>query len=84
MPAEIHAFRCLSDNIGALVHDPATGACAAIDAPEEAPILAALDGGRLDAHGHPRHPPPCRPRAGNRGAEAALRLPRRRAGQGAR
>ena len=29
MPAEIHAFRCLSDNIGALVHDPSTGACAA-------------------------------------------------------
>ena len=43
MPAEIHVFRCLSDNIGALVHDPATGACAAIDAPEEAPIVAALD-----------------------------------------
>ena len=42
MPAEIHVFRCLDDNIGALVHDPATGACAAIDAPEEAPILAAL------------------------------------------
>jgi hydroxyacylglutathione hydrolase len=39
MPAEIRVFRCLSDNIGALVHDPATGACAAIDAPEEAPIL---------------------------------------------
>ena len=43
MPAEIRAFRCLSDNIGALVHDPATGACAAVDAPEEAPIVAALD-----------------------------------------
>jgi hydroxyacylglutathione hydrolase len=43
MPAEIRVFRCLSDNIGALVHDPATGACAAIDAPEEAPILQALE-----------------------------------------
>ena len=43
MPAEIRAFRCLSDNIGALVHDPATGACAAVDAPEEAPIVAALE-----------------------------------------
>lgn len=43
MPAEIHVFRCLEHNIGALVHDPATGACAAIDAPEEAPILAALE-----------------------------------------
>lgn len=43
MPAEIHAFRCLSDNIGVLIRDPATGACAAIDAPEEAAVLAALD-----------------------------------------
>ena len=43
MPAEIHVFRCLEDNIGALLHDPGTGACAAIDAPEEAPILAALE-----------------------------------------
>ena len=43
MSAEIRAFRCLPDNIGALIHDPATGACAAVDAPEEAPILKALD-----------------------------------------
>jgi hydroxyacylglutathione hydrolase len=43
MPAEIHVFRCLQDNIGALIHDPATGACAAIDAPEEAPIRRALE-----------------------------------------
>jgi hydroxyacylglutathione hydrolase len=43
MTAEIRVFRCLEDNIGALVHDPATGACAAIDAPEEGPILKALD-----------------------------------------
>ena len=43
MPAEIRVFRCLSDNIGALVHDPATGACAAVDAPAEGPILKALD-----------------------------------------
>lgn len=43
MPAEIHVFRCLEDNIGALIHDPATGRCAAIDAPEEAPILRALE-----------------------------------------
>jgi hydroxyacylglutathione hydrolase len=42
MPAEIHVFRCLDDNIGALIHDPSSGACAAIDAPEEGPILAAL------------------------------------------
>ena len=43
MTAEIHAFRCLDDNIGVLVRDPATGACAAIDAPEEAAVAAALD-----------------------------------------
>ena len=43
MPAEIRVFRCLSDNIGALIHDPATGACAAVDAPEEAPIVKALE-----------------------------------------
>jgi hydroxyacylglutathione hydrolase len=42
MTAEVHVFRCLQDNVGALIHDPATGACAAIDAPEEGPILAAL------------------------------------------
>ena len=42
MPAEIHVFRCLDDNIGALIHDPQTGQCAAIDAPEEGPILKAL------------------------------------------
>ncbi|HVL72731.1 MAG TPA: hydroxyacylglutathione hydrolase [Beijerinckiaceae bacterium] len=43
MAAEIRVFRCLSDNIGALVRDPATGACAAIDAPEEGPIVRALE-----------------------------------------
>ena len=43
MNADIRVFRCLQDNIGALVHDPATGACAAMDAPEEGPILRALD-----------------------------------------
>ncbi|MGO4572187.1 hydroxyacylglutathione hydrolase [Microvirga sp. 2TAF3] len=43
MPAQIHVFRCLDDNIGALIHDPNTGACAAIDAPEEGPILKALE-----------------------------------------
>jgi len=42
MSAQIHAFLCLQDNIGALIHDPKTGECAAIDAPEEGPILTAL------------------------------------------
>src|SRR5919205_995727 len=61
MPAEIRVFRCLEDNIGVLVHDPATGACAAIDAPEEAPILRALEetGWRLSdilvTHRHADH-----------------------------
>ena len=34
MPAKIHQFPCLSDNFGVLIHDPETGATAAIDAPE--------------------------------------------------
>lgn len=34
---------CRSDNFGVLVHDTASGATLAIDAPEEAPILAALE-----------------------------------------
>ena len=43
MPAEVHQFPCLTDNFGVLVHDPATGATAAIDGPEAAPVLKALD-----------------------------------------
>lgn len=42
MPAQIHLFRCLKDNFGVLVHDPQTGATAAIDAPEAGAINAAL------------------------------------------
>lgn len=42
MPVHIHQFACLSDNFGALVHDPATGATATIDAPDGAAVLAAL------------------------------------------
>jgi hydroxyacylglutathione hydrolase len=42
MPAETRLFRCLSDNYGVLLHDPDSGATAAIDAPEAAPIEAAL------------------------------------------
>lgn len=42
MAADIHVFPCLSDNIGVLLHDPSTGACATIDAPDEAPVVAAL------------------------------------------
>jgi hydroxyacylglutathione hydrolase len=42
MAAEIRLFKCLSDNYGVLLHDSQTGATAAIDAPEAAPIEAAL------------------------------------------
>jgi hydroxyacylglutathione hydrolase len=35
-------FLCLKDNYGVLLHDPETGATASIDAPEAAPIEAAL------------------------------------------
>ncbi len=42
MPAETRLFKCLSDNFGVLLHDPETGATASIDAPEAAPIEAAL------------------------------------------
>ncbi|MBX9932107.1 MAG: hydroxyacylglutathione hydrolase [Methylobacterium sp.] len=40
---EIRTFLCRSDNIGVLVRDPQTGACAAIDVPEAEAVLAALD-----------------------------------------
>jgi hydroxyacylglutathione hydrolase len=42
MPAETRLFLCLKDNYGVLLHDPATGATASIDAPEAAPVEAAL------------------------------------------
>ena len=42
MPAKTHLFLCLKDNFGVLLHDPASGATAAIDAPEAAPVDAAL------------------------------------------
>ena len=38
MAADIRLFPCLTDNFGVLIHDPATGATASIDAPEAAPI----------------------------------------------
>lgn len=43
MTADIRLIECLSDNYAILVHDAATGATAAIDAPDDEPILAALD-----------------------------------------
>jgi len=42
MTAQIHLFPCLQDNFGVLLHDSESGATAAIDAPEAAPVEAAL------------------------------------------
>jgi hydroxyacylglutathione hydrolase len=42
MPAQTYLFPCLKDNYGVLLHDPQSGATAAIDAPEAAPVEAAL------------------------------------------
>jgi hydroxyacylglutathione hydrolase len=42
MPAQTHLFPCLKDNFGVLLHDPQTGATAAIDAPEAGAVEAAL------------------------------------------
>src|SRR5580658_8191017 len=42
MPAQTYLFPCLADNFGVLLHDPESGATAAIDAPEAAAVEAAL------------------------------------------
>src|ERR1700691_5363633 len=42
MPTQTYLFPCLTDNFGVLIHDPASGATASIDAPEAAPVEAAL------------------------------------------
>ena len=39
---QIHQFPTRSDNYGVLVHDPSSGATAAIDAPDAEELLAAL------------------------------------------
>ena len=43
MTADIRLFTCLTDNFGVLIHDPATKATAAIDAPEAAPVIRVLE-----------------------------------------
>lgn len=43
MSLHIDQFICRSDNFGVLLHEPATGATAAIDAPDGAAVLKALD-----------------------------------------
>ncbi len=61
MAAAVHMFTCLSDNFGVLLHDPATGATAAIDVPEAEPVLAAAKekgwtiSHVLVTHHHPDH-----------------------------
>jgi hydroxyacylglutathione hydrolase len=42
VPAQTYLFPCLTDNFGVLIHDPTSGATASIDAPEAAPVEAAL------------------------------------------
>lgn len=61
MTIDIELFACREDNYGVLIRDAATGTVAAIDAPEEAAIEAALErrGWRLDmiliTHRHHDH-----------------------------
>jgi hydroxyacylglutathione hydrolase len=43
MPLELVTIPCLTDNYAYLLHDAATGRTALVDAPEAAPILAALN-----------------------------------------
>lgn len=43
MALEIEQFGCRSDNFGVLLHDPASGETALIDAPDETAILAAVE-----------------------------------------
>jgi hydroxyacylglutathione hydrolase len=58
---QIHQFPCLSDNYGFLIHDPETGATAAIDTPDAEEIMrqAAAKGWRVtdvwNTHWHPDH-----------------------------
>jgi hydroxyacylglutathione hydrolase len=43
MALEIEQFMCRSDNFGILARNPGTGEAFLVDAPEEAPILAAIE-----------------------------------------
>lgn len=42
-PLDIDVFQCRSDNFGVLLHDSESGTTISIDAPEETPILEALN-----------------------------------------
>lgn len=58
---QIHQFPCLADNYGFLIHDPASGATAAIDTPDAEEILrqASAKGWAItdiwNTHWHPDH-----------------------------
>jgi hydroxyacylglutathione hydrolase len=58
---QIHQFPCLSDNYGFLIHDPSSGATAAIDTPDADEIMRQADakGWRItdiwNTHWHPDH-----------------------------
>ncbi|MDF1598183.1 hydroxyacylglutathione hydrolase [Mesorhizobium sp. YIM 152430] len=43
MGLQVEQFMCRSDNFGILIRDEATGAVGLVDAPEEGPILAAIE-----------------------------------------
>ncbi len=61
MPLEIQVIPCLQDNYGYLIHETDEDVWAIVDAPEAAPLKAAIDaaGGRLDlilvTHHHDDH-----------------------------
>ena len=61
MAVEVRLIPCLSDNYAVLLHEPETKTTALVDAPEAAPILAALEkeGWKLTqiliTHHHPDH-----------------------------
>lgn len=58
---DVIQFPCLEDNYGFLIRDPLTGACATIDTPDSAAILAAAEGAGWtiteiwNTHWHPDH-----------------------------
>lgn len=61
MTLKVEQFMCRSDNFGVLVHDPDSGETLIVDAPEERPILEAIErtgwrpGLLLITHHHPDH-----------------------------
>ena len=61
MALDVTVIPCLSDNYGYLLHDTAQDVWAVVDAPEAAPLKAAIDaaGGKLDwiliTHHHADH-----------------------------